>query len=353
MRKFAATVVCALFLCVAATAPIEAGGAPGSDALKTAGDGVAVALMTGTPDELFNRIAPWLRGRAELFKERLPDELEKILEEFPEERRAGFKKELEAAMLADVKTRDPDGALGVESMEDIIGLSAAQMFSLDLRHLQLQADEKLKANRGARWHEVNRAVYTRMERLDWGEADEGEVQRTYGKIGYANRFKDSLVVTCTAEGDNWFVVDFSLRMGDWELALSDSDLMRDPMPEIVAGADNSLEAKRAEGEQLMGSARNQARVEFARKGTAPKALTDSISEEEFEGLFTGRYFKLRASIYKKPDMERGAIVAEPVDDESLGYGALYFNYWDGDSDIEWYESQEDLEEALKNFQSAK
>lgn len=350
MKKLAATFVAVLaLLSLASPAPVEAQATPSGDALKTVADNLRNALLSGTPEELLNQLAPWLRGRVELFDERLPDELKEMLEEFPEEERAEFEEMFKAAMVEDAAIRDPKGVLGIKTFDDILALSPAQMYSMDLGHLQFHADEEVAAHRTAKWHEVNRAIFTRTEDLEW--TDEDEIERTYGKISFVNRFLDIIEITCVAEGSTWQVIDFNTMIGDWDLELFESEMMEDPTFEIFEG--EVVDAKRSEAEQLLGSARDQARVEYAKTGAAPKALTDSMSEEDFEAYFTGVYFKLRARIYKKPDMERGAIVAEPVDDESLGYGVLYFNYAEGGGDFEWYDSEEDLEEALKNFQTAK
>lgn len=349
MRKM---IVCSftalMLLALTAHSPAQAQN-PGGDALQKTAAGLRDALLNGTPDELFNKLAPWMRGRVELFDERLPEQLREYKEKMPEKMREEYEKELQKALVEDMADRDPEGKLGVKVYDDVIKLSAAQMYSLEIGQLVLQANADLKDRRAAKWHEVERAIYQAQEELEW---DEGEtVLRTYGKVGYVNRFMDSLVVTCVADGETWQVVQFKAVIGDWDAVMDDNELMANPLNELEAVA--AAEAKRSEAEQLMGSARNQCRVHYSKTAIEPKLLSDTMNGVTLEDAFGGVYFSLRDKVYKKPDMSRGAIVAEPNEDDSLGWGVLYFNYSNGDSDIEWYASEDELERALKDFETAR
>lgn len=350
MRILMACSIAALFLLAFAVhAPVLAQNT-GGDALEKTAAGLRTALLNGSPEELFNKLAPWMRGRVELFDERLPEVLSENIEAMPEDKREGFEKDLHDALVEELGKGDPEGKLGVKSFEDVLKLSAAQMYSLEIGQLKMQASPELKERRSAKWHEVDRAIYQAEEELEWD--DEGEsVPRTYGKVGYVNRFMDSLVVTCVADGETWQVVQFKATIGDWHTVMDENDLMADPLTEVHGIA--VIESMRAVAEQMLGSARDMCRVQFAKTGTEPKKLTETLQGGTLEEAFGEDYFRLRNKVYKKPDMSRGAIVAEPTDDDGRGWGVLYFNYSNGDSDFKWYASKEELEEALELFELAK
>lgn len=321
---------------------------PSSDALKTTCEGLRNSLLNGTAAELFNKLAPWLRGRAELWDECLPDYSKEMFKDHPEEMRADLEKSLRSSLVDEAKRGDPADTLKIKTFEDVLALDAATMYSLDIGQMRMQADESADVRRAAKWHEVNRATY-KANRTVAGQLSDEPVEQLVGIISFANRFHDIVLVSCVAAADTWQVTGFWAILGDWHLDLNDSEMMVDPTIKNIEA--NTEAAKKTEAEQLMGSGRDHSRVQYAKTGSAPKQFSDSM--EDFEDMFTGVYFKLRDTIYKKPDMERGAIVAEPVDDEDLGYAALYFNYVDGESEVEWYDTKDELEEALKAFQTAK
>src|SRR5690606_24620094 len=78
-----AKLVALMLLALTAHSPAQAQN-PGGDALQKTAAGLRDALLNGTPDELFNKLAPWMRGRVELFDERLPEQLREYKEKMPE-----------------------------------------------------------------------------------------------------------------------------------------------------------------------------------------------------------------------------------------------------------------------------
>ncbi|MBZ0135512.1 MAG: hypothetical protein K8I27_03935 [Planctomycetes bacterium] len=334
MRKVIAVSLAAMFLFALTWQPAQAQ-APGGQALHNKADSLRLALLSGTPEEFYNALAPWMQGRIDLSTEEFVGTVKDFLKDLDADKRAKSEREF----LEELKDDDPNGVLGITSFDDLAKLSSAKFLALEFGTPKMQASADLKENREARWHEVERLVFTAKEEVEHnGEYVEADVTR--GLVRFATIRGDSISVHAVADGDAWQVVDLELKLGaDLALKLSDQDM-------ISAPATATRDARRSEGEQLMGAARDWSRVEYAKTGTAPTKLTRA-------GDFEGKYFKVRETVYKKPDMERGAIVAEPVEDEALGYGALYFNYAEGGGDIEWYDSEKDLEEALKAFQTAK
>ncbi|MCA8911452.1 MAG: hypothetical protein KDB82_07090 [Planctomycetes bacterium] len=350
MRNAILTVLAgvALLACISYTGadPVHAEG-PDGDALAEKAGKLRNALLSGTTDELFNQLPSYLRGRGELFKEGIPELIENELADFPEEKRDEFRGKLQESIVERAQSRDPAGKLGVKTFDDILKLKAADMYAMDVGQLRLQADADLKANREAKWHEVSRDVYEAEDDIAWTQGPKHGT-RTYGAISFMNHFKDAMQVTCVAEGDSWQVIDYALRVGKRDLRLDRSELVKDPMVPLID--EEVLSYKRAEGEQLLGAARDYSRVENAKNGTPPKKLSDGVELDTFEGM----YFRVRDKVYKKPDANRGAIVAEPVDEKSnLGWGVIYFDYESGKSDFKWFDTKDALDEALKAFQTAK
>ncbi|MCC7510827.1 MAG: hypothetical protein IT464_15800 [Planctomycetes bacterium] len=123
-----------------------------------------------------------------------------------------------------------------------------------------------------------------------------------------------------------------------------------------AGGDKEVSDARKKAEDVLGSLMSWARVAYAKTGVEPKTLTGDMDgggcKVSPDGLKDDHY-QVRDVVYKKPDMERGALVCEPLKDEKLGFGAVYFNYAGGKGDYEWYDTKEKLEDALKAFRTAK
>jgi len=341
MKKVSLVLAAAvLFLLAGAQVRVHAQAAPDGEALFSRADGVRKALLTGTHDELYNSLAPWLRGRAELNLEKVQDMLAEHLAGLTPEKRAQDEKEF----LRDLEKADPEGKLGITSFADLQKLSAAKFLALELKTPMLQSSAELKPNRDARWHQVERTIYSATEEMEVN-GEWLEVQRTRGYVRFANKLGNQCTVHAVAEANVWQIVDFELNLGDdSRISLSDADFIDE---EGVEG--NTRDARRAEGEQLLSSARDWSRVQYSKTGEAPKTISATQDLKSFEGT----YFRVRDTIYKKPDAERGGLVVEPIENIEDGWGALYFDYASGKSDFKWYETEEALDEALKAFQTEK
>ena len=319
---------------------------PDSDLLLIQADAIREAVLNGTPEEFFNKLAPWLQGRAKLFRERLPRELDAILSKSPETERNEERSRLEKKLLTRLQKLDPQNTLGIESYEDYFELKAPQLVALETGQLRVHYDESAKDAREASWYEVDRTVYTTSESKKLVNRGR-EFERVCGEITFMDEFDHVFVVEAVAAGNGWHIVRAGGDFGRRECDTEGCPVLSDPFEEYVERS--VRDAKRVEGEQLLASARDYCRDTYSEDKSPPTKLSDGTELDTYEGA----YFRIRDTIYRKPDMLRGAIVAEPVDDEDLGWAVLYFNYEGSDSEIKWYDKEGNLKAALNAFQTAK
>lgn len=89
---------------------------------------------------------------------------------------------------------------------------------------------------------------------------------------------------------------------------------------------NTRDARRAEGEQLLGSARDWARVEYSKAGVVPGAPV--------AGSFTGKYYAVTAAPGAGAAPYDATMVANPTS-ASDGIGTMHFAWASGQSSIAW------------------
>ena len=91
---------------------------------------------------------------------------------------------------------------------------------------------------------------------------------------------------------------------------------------------NTRDARRAEGEQLLGSARDATRVQYSKTGTAPATIS------AFQALtnFSGKYFTMNDTITSTSTT--GAISTN-AGAGSDGTGTITFQWGSGSSTIVW------------------
>jgi type II secretory pathway pseudopilin PulG len=100
---------------------------------------------------------------------------------------------------------------------------------------------------------------------------------------------------------------------------------------------NTRDARRAEGEHLMGSMRNHARVAYARTDTPPRTLMgdyDQGGSNVAPADLHGMYYSVRNSI-GAPSDSRGELVCDPQESGSDGIGRMNFSWYDSAYDIRW------------------
>jgi prepilin-type N-terminal cleavage/methylation domain-containing protein len=102
---------------------------------------------------------------------------------------------------------------------------------------------------------------------------------------------------------------------------------------------NTRDARRAEGEQLLGAARNFTRVEYSKYGSwttgaAPSAQAAWNQEAGTNDAFTGQYFEVSAepTFTGSAPNQTGTLVTEGTSD---GTGTMTFEVSSGSSSIAW------------------
>lgn len=93
---------------------------------------------------------------------------------------------------------------------------------------------------------------------------------------------------------------------------------------------NTSDARRAEGEQMMGSARNMARVQFSKTNLVPRRLSDcGMDRFDREGM----YYRVNDPIGGSGDT--GIITCTPIQTTSDGQGKMTFAWNEGGGTITW------------------
>jgi hypothetical protein len=288
----------------------------GGEALGRQAQQLKSSFLTGTADQMYSAFAPWLRGRADLAREAL----DKELEDADEEEALGFLAHL-----------DPNSELGAESLDDIRKFTAAEMNALFLRVYILRADKDVKDNLAARWHLIERKVYQR---------DDGLGLSVHGDVIFMNVHGDRIDIYAEAQGNEWHITRLAYKIGDHDGDTEES--LMGIWEDVLQGPEASAaEAVRSEAEQLAGSMRNYLRVQWARTGEAPETLTEADAAD----FAQGHYFTIEDKVHALPD-DRGAVIAVPNEDESLGVLLLVFSYPLGETEMLWFDTREELDRHL-------
>ena len=91
---------------------------------------------------------------------------------------------------------------------------------------------------------------------------------------------------------------------------------------------NTRDARRAEGEQLMGSARDYCRVEYSKNGNAT-AVTTPFGTQVTNGAFAGKYYAVNTYTAGTPS------VTATATSTSDGNGLMSWAWASGNSTISW------------------
>jgi hypothetical protein len=350
-RVAAACLVAAIAIAVAMHNPsIDAQQeAPSGDQLQAKAVKARDALLKGTPAELYDALAPWVRGRVDLLHERGMLDLEKRAARGKEQGKT--EDEVAAEVLKQMHMRDPGDVLKLRTMADLKALKPAHMLAMVTEKLAFQADKDVAERRGARWHLVDRSVLQAEERRQFRNSM--KVYKTYGTVMFASVHGDRIEITAQADSGTWEVIDFSAKVGDWELNLN----VPDPSEAQLGFGPSS--AHRAEAEQMLGSLRNQTRVAFAKMGESPTTLTAEMNAREMgTGVhadeLVGQYFTVRDVVLSQGNLSNStaALIADPNPGyESDGYVMITYQWGGGEPEFQWFTTPEELEAAIETFKA--
>lgn len=129
-------------------------------------------------------------------------------------------------------------------------------------------------------------------------------------------------------------------MPGWAIALIVCAVLVIPVGILALAAiplitSNTRDARRAEGEQLMGTARDYLRVEYSKSGMESEAFR-AFSSMASTGAFDGLYYNVdrTARPVSSPSFD-AEVTCSPVKGQSDGHGQNQFRWADGSSQTTW------------------
>lgn len=174
------------------------------------------------------------------------------------------------------------------------------------------------------------------------------VLQTIGTVAFQNVEGSTVVVVAVAEGNLWFITDVI-----WDLAV-DSDGegsiggilgsgRRTIAKAAMTSSPGSVRAQRAEGEQILGTVRNMARVHYAKTGEVPDTLMDA----GVEGVMrAGQFYTARDEVQAKDKL---VVLTADANDGSGKCMLLAFNMENGQSRAEHFESKAEMAERIQKI----
>ena len=132
------------------------------------------------------------------------------------------------------------------------------------------------------------------------------------------------------------------------LCAAQKTLGQDKAPDAEAKPGTKQADRRAEGEKLLGSMRDQARVAYAMLEEAPKRLTGDTESGGCSveaDVLQGDFCKIWDTIYTVKDKaDDAALIAEDTVEKD-GFAIMTFHWERPDVKIEWYNTLADLKKA--------
>lgn len=350
MRKWIAPVIVSVIalllslrLATVAQGTLNAPG-PSSEDMERKALGFLSALQTMAPDTLFEQLAQWRRNEVELYWHRIQNRVRDGKLTWPKiERTVTGKSGL-----------DPMGKLGLSSLEDYKSLTPPKMLGLYMGLYRLQADPAAAAALNDKWFAIDRSVGL-MEPRDRQRNRNRPLIQQGGAVFFESILGSTMDVRCAADSRDWFIIDVECALNKVVLSLSSAvgDMSSAAGKRGEPEPDSHFDGPAGEGEMHLGSMKSQARVAFAKMGTAPSQLTGAmnatakgcnVNATELEG----KYYKVRDKV--ESNDTRGILIADPIDSAD-GWLLLVFNWAGGEGEIRHYESKGELETALTELKA--
>lgn len=354
MRKLAACVIVATIALMIASLPStdqaqQAVAIPSGEALQAKAEKVRDSLLKGTPEEFMGLLAPWIQGRIKLRHAEMRPEFMK--------REAEHRAEFEENWLktgTSPKGPDPSDMLKIKTIDDFLNLTPAKLNALFFGYYRIRGGAVTEEKLASEWFLVDRAIgFEQVQEKSKSTGGGSWISRTRGRVTFMNAVhRDGFAVTCVAEGDNWHVVDVEYRLGSEESVLDkyfgDSEWRR-----FGPVSSSTRDARRSEGEQILGSMKGQVRVAYAKLGghAGINKLTGAIGKGGcgvVASELAGKYFKMRDKVASTDASAK--LMCEPtLDDSKDGFCVFEFKWGGGDGTYIWYDTLDDLHAAHPEF----
>jgi hypothetical protein len=240
--------------------------------------------------------------------------------------------------------RDPRGELGITSVATLTGLTEEQFFGLTSGLLEFHT-ERTPEQLALRWHLVQRGVGM-FEPNSWGRRR--NMFHWGGTTTYANRADELISLAFTLERSEWKLADY--RFEGKGAGFSFTDMIQESLkwgPDSFKWTSRER-AMMVEGEQVLGSARDRARIRYATTGKAPAALSEF---EELEA-FAGKHYAAEDKVHLLTSESDAAVLVKPTG-KARAWGLIRFKWSSGESTVEWFDTQADRDARLAKLKEKK
>ncbi|MBX3475384.1 MAG: hypothetical protein KF754_13485 [Planctomycetes bacterium] len=319
--------------------PAQAGG----EEIERKGKTVLAAFQSMSPESVFGTLAPWRRNEFDLHRARLRRDVDRktiewdTVDKLLHDKRRGL---------------DPARKLAVSDLAGFSNLTSAQFFGLFFGMYRLATDSEFSTQLASEWFTTRRAVgeggFDDWQRIRMGLY----ISELGGYVRFENLDGFELVVCCVADGGTWHVQEIFFTAKSERPTTMDAAI--EAMDKASIGLDQRLlQAKMAEGEQMLGSMRGQVRVAYAKAGAAPKKLTGATGDTDFgagvsKEELDGKYFKIRDTV--RGSKGWGALIADPKE-EGLQWVLVLFKYAGGGGEFRQYDSETELLAELQELET--
>jgi hypothetical protein len=285
----------------------------------------ALNALTGqSPGGLWAEIAPWQQNALRLQKA----QIQRAVESEPV---------IWQAEAAELKNLDPRDRFPMESPAGLRALSDQDYFGLRAGIYRLEGADGAAASMAGEWFAVDRKVGLGQHQTRGGNV-EVFILQTMGTITFENLEGSRVTVVAVAEGNQWFITEVGWQLsigreGRGSLSAALGKERSDLSGPVEA---NTADAKRSEGEQMLGTMRNRARVHYAKTGNPPETLMEAGIEANER---TGRYYTVRDNVWSSDTF---TVLAADANDGGGACVIVYFKMESGQSQIEHFDSKAEM-----------
>ncbi|MCZ7608143.1 MAG: hypothetical protein M5U25_19275 [Planctomycetota bacterium] len=311
--------------------------APSNDAMAGAGlveaaESARDALSTADYKALYNLLDAGARGQIALCHEKFVQHVD--ASEMTDEQAKNF-----------AEAHDPGGHFGVTSVTQLRNLTEIQFLGMVSGLLAVQS-ERSAETLSLRWHLTNRSVglmqpasrmLRKMDMIPWG-----------GAVIFQNRADESLMLVFALEGSVWKLTYFRMDTEQGDLDFEDIAKLSGNWDSDLYRFTSVQRARMAEGEQLMGAARDYSRVHYAKTGEVD-AVAKKFPEFIEGGDLAGKYYHVKVLHTDMGECDYDAAIETHPQIDGDAWGLLLFDWASGGAHFEWFESKTELDARIKDL----